>query len=679
MLLLYFIAVSMLFFLLDSIAIVLPAGYVAYRCFPQHILKALLFAFAIVLSLITIVELMLGGLAILNNGTLLGGSILAGGLLVWIRVSFLKPLPQESIEQSSSISQRKLNKKGLIALAFLGTAGSIPVQAFLIEYGFQLHRIHPLTSWDVVTYHLPNAIDYLQTGSLWTMRGSFSQYPGGNELLNIWSFLSLKTDALLGLSNLSFNAIIILVLLLCLRELSVFRMAFYYWLSLSVIIITFFIQPDYQRIIFSFGQNDLPLAIVEILATWILIEALKSPKTITYWVVFAMMLGTGIGIKPNGIYYFIGFLILTIYALIQSKRVDFPTIFKTSFLISIVSGLVGGFWYVRNLIKLGTLFESSILEAGFPGAIVNNLLNPDLYVLDDTNLTIVSMIGINLMGWIILWLSPSLKKTPFNILLSFNVIAFLSFIFTPHSAGFWAGGQWIFKTQLRYGITLIPITIVIGIVVFTQLIRRIVPVAVQSRWEQWVLTLHQKPTEIIANTSTIVQPLIIKVMASIIAVGLAQSLTYTYPLGLPNFEAVIFVRNAESPLSRVYMWVQENIVDQSIYTIGLRPYGLYNMPFSNRVIYGGDSDQWTYENALTIVQNDRPDFLALGRNPFNGQFPIALREMLNHPEQFEVVYGDQLAVVFKTNLVRGTTGTTSKNTETSYYFSFSEPADPALS
>ena len=70
----------MLFFLLDSIAIVLPAGYVAYRCFPQHILKALLFAFAIVLSLITIVELMLGGLAILNNGTLLGGSILAGAL-----------------------------------------------------------------------------------------------------------------------------------------------------------------------------------------------------------------------------------------------------------------------------------------------------------------------------------------------------------------------------------------------------------------------------------------------------------------------------------------------------------------------------------------------------------------------------------------------------------------------
>jgi len=64
------------------------------------------------------------------------------------------------------------------------------------------------------------------------------------------------------------------------------------------------LQPDYQRSLFAFGQNDLPLACVEILALWLLLKALDSPDQRRYWIAFGAMLGIGIGIKPNGLYYF---------------------------------------------------------------------------------------------------------------------------------------------------------------------------------------------------------------------------------------------------------------------------------------------------------------------------------------------------------------------------------------
>ncbi|MGA1409703.1 MAG: hypothetical protein ACO37W_08215 [Prochlorotrichaceae cyanobacterium] len=329
-----------------------------------------------------------------------------------------------------------------------------------------------------------------------------------------------------------------------------------------------------------------------------------------------------------------------------SSQADFFQLLKRLGLVSSFTFLLGCFWYIRNIIKLSSVFESSILKAGFPGSIVNNLFNSNLYVLDDTNLTLILICLINFLGLIVLLVDKRLDKSTFATLLGFNFIAFMSFIFTPHSSGFWAGGQWIFKTQLRYGLTLIPVTIVVAVVVIFKICQStfwIVPSRLQKQAKYWISLLHRRsPSKQIKIT-----PQHTIIILSLLC--LIQVTTYFPPKGLPNFEAILFVRNAGSPLSKVYQWIQQNVSDKTIYTIALRPYGLYNFPFSNRVIYPGDSDQFSYEQILEAVTIEQADYLAIGRNPFNGSFPIALEDLLKDTRQFELVYGDLLAAVFRVN------------------------------
>ncbi|MEY2979413.1 MAG: hypothetical protein ACO31I_01440 [Prochlorotrichaceae cyanobacterium] len=610
-------------------------------------MRSLLWGISVIFCSITALELILGSLGILKSLNLFIGSLTISLLsVIYLRLNPLKP--SETDRQTDTILS--LNKQGILAVLLIATVFSISLQSWIIEYFFQIHRVHPLISWDVVTYHLPNAIDYLQTGSLWTMKGSFSQYPGGNELINIWSFLPLKNDSMLGINSLALTSIIILVLVQFLQDLKIFKCSFYYAISYISIIIFLLIQSDFQRAIYAFGQNDLSLACIEILALWIFLECQRSPVLSRNWIVLGSLLGIGVGIKPNGFYYFIGFLILICMEAFLKRSLSSQAgvfqLLKRLGLVSSFTLLLGGFWYIRNIIKLSSVFESSILKAGFPGSIVNNLFNPNLYVLDDTNLTIILICFINLFGLIVLFVDSRVDRSTFASLIGFNFIAFMSFIFTPHSSGFWAGGQWIFKTQLRYGLTLIPVTAVVAVVLIfkiSQSILLIMPSRLQRQAKSWISLLHRRS----ASTQIKVTPRHTIIILSLLC--LIQVITYLPPNGLPNFEAILFVRNAESPLSQVYQWIQQNVSDKTIYTIALRPYGLYNFPFSNRVIYPGDSDQFSYEQILESLTIEQVDYIAIARNPFNGNFPIALKDLIEDTRQFELVYGDLLAAVFRVN------------------------------
>ena len=637
-------------FCLNSLLLFAPAFYAGHQCFPRTILRSLLWGVSSIFCWITILELVLGGLGILNELNLFIGSL----VICIFTFTYLRFFPLKTIESMREDDREveilpALNKRGILVFLFIATVLSVPVQSWVIEYGFQIHRIYPLplTSWDVVTYHLPNALDYLQSGSLWTMQGSFSQYPGGNELINIWSFLPLKNDSMLGINSLALTGIILLGSIQILREIKIFDFALNYAIAGIFIVIGLFFQIDFQRAILAFGQNDLSLACVEILALWALMECQRSPMLIRNWILLGCLLGIGIGIKPNGLYYFIGFLVLmSIDALggrggrsrssnpVNQFRLEILQLFKKIALVSGFAFLLGGFWYIRNLIKLGSLFESSILEAGFPGAIVNNLLNPHLYVLDDTNITVLCIIFINLLGWGVLWRCTKIDRAKFATLLGFNLVSFLSFIITPHSSGFWAGGQWIFKTQLRYALPLIPLSLGLSVIV----LKIVISDFFSQHLYPWIQSLHQRK-----SSQAKIPPLFL--VPLLIGICFLQSVTYKPPQGLPGFDSILF-----APVdfaSRVYQWIQQNVKNQTIYTIALRPYGLYNFPFSNRVIYGGDSEAWSYQSALDILATVQPDYIAIGRNPFNGQFPVALTTLLDDTQRFEVGYGDPLAVVFQ--------------------------------
>ena len=183
----------------------------------------------------------------------------------------------------------------------------------------------------------------------------------------------------------------------------------------------------------------------------------------------------------------------------------------------------------------------------------------------------------------------------------------------------------------------------ISIVIFIEIINYLLKFSVFSTFQKRINYWNQSLQHTRSKFNLKIQFVII----TLFCFCFIQPLTYTPPNGLPNFEAIVFARFSDSPLSKVYQWTQQNVKNQKIYTIALRPYGLYNFPFSNRVIYGGDSEQWSYQNALDLLTTDPPDYLAIGRNPFNAEFPIALEDLLNDTQHFELVFGDPLAVVFR--------------------------------
>jgi hypothetical protein len=118
---------AILLLIVDTIAVLIPAFYVAYQCFPQQILKLLLFAFAIVLILITSIELVLGSLSILNNTTLLLGSIATGGGIFFYFKTYPLASTSDSLNVMPEEQPSRLNKRGILAIIFLATAFSVSI------------------------------------------------------------------------------------------------------------------------------------------------------------------------------------------------------------------------------------------------------------------------------------------------------------------------------------------------------------------------------------------------------------------------------------------------------------------------------------------------------------------------------------------------------------------------
>jgi hypothetical protein len=130
------------------------------------------------------------------------------------------------------------------------------------------------------------------------------------------------------------------------------------------------------------------------------------------------------------------------------------------------------------------------------------------------------------------------------------------------------------------------------------------------------------------------------VLAMVLQVG-----SYGMPIGLPGFEGIFFPAGPEP--SGVYEWVQKNLPPSRIYSVGLRPYGLYGFPFQNQVIAALGSGQWRYSDGLQVIRQYQSEYLALSLDPFSRQAPADLAKILQQPQAFEPVYQDSLALVFR--------------------------------
>lgn len=129
-------------------------------------------------------------------------------------------------------------------------------------------------------------------------------------------------------------------------------------------------------------------------------------------------------------------------------------------------------------------------------------------------------------------------------------------------------------------------------------------------------------------------------------ISLLQVMTYQLPQGLPGYNGIFFPAGRQT--SDVYDWVQRHLDHATLYSVGLRPYGLYGEPYHNQVVsFRLESEGWTLQEGLQVIRQEQPQYLAISLDPFTRKAPPDIFEMAKHPEVFQIVYHDPLAVVFR--------------------------------
>ncbi|MBC7515376.1 MAG: hypothetical protein H7237_02910 [Alkalinema sp. FL-bin-369] len=631
---------SIALFSISTFCLILSAAWMADRLFPRQPLQSLLSFLVLFLISTSLLQLLLGGMGILNPVAVLGSSVaFTLGVVCYL---WKRPNLKETLDPIAALSQL-----GIGVTMVVGFFGLLPLRSMLAEAWMQLRSVHVL-SWDVVSYHLPNAVTYLQAQTWWMVQGTYGHYPGGNEVLNLWSMLFIRSEALLGLTTIALFLGSVLASVVILNLVVPIRSPFWRGIASVMFVGVLVSIPEFQNLAFDVGRNDVTMLFWELVVVW---TFLRSKTRTDQWAILTgITLGLLIGTKPNGLYFLLGMLLLNIA--IPNSELDEPiaTRIRTTLLkILLPSLIIGGGWYVRNLILIGKLTPAAQLKAAADLSIVQSLSNPALYTLNSPFiiLAFATVLSFSILTTAVAFRPidridrPPLPQSSrfaiplgLQIIAAWNLIAIIAMIVTPSGAGYLAGAGKAFLIQIRYSAIVMPITGILVIYILSVLLDRVLqPTSWLNRLERRRVPPQSKKTLAIAAGT----------LAFLTA---AQLASYRTPEGLPGYDGIFFPMGQQE--SNVYRWVQKNIQASTIYAIGLRPYGLLGDRFSNRVIDRLGTSGWTWAEGELVVATQKPNFVAVCVDPFDRSIPLdELKKMAGDGSKFNLVYQDDLAIVFR--------------------------------
>ncbi len=625
-----------LIFTISTILVGLSAARISYRIFPYQPLQSLLSFLSLFWIIITVLQLTMGAVGFLVPIALLCSCITFSlGEYFWSR---RRPFFVRESQKEAIVALSALGIGVTIAFAFLSL---LPLSGLLGEIWSQVRSVQPL-SWDVVSYHLPNAVTYLQAQSWLLIRGTYGHYPGGNELLNLWSLLFLRNESLLGLTTLALVLGSLLATTVVFNLVVPVRSAFWRGIFSIGIILGLLNISEFQNLFFDIARNDSTMLFWELVALW---AFLKSKTRVENWsIVTGISLGMLIGTKPNGLYFLIAAMILNI--IFSNSELEETVIdrLKSSLLkILLPSIVVGGGWYIRNLIQTGQLTPPDQLKAAADLSIFQNLMNPALYALNLPFIVVMTATIASLIPLIITILQRIQGSLPITvnrsiplgiqIVAAWNLSAIVALILTPSGAGYLAGAGKVFLIQVRYSAVIMPITLILLGYALALLLEPLL------QPKPWLDALERRSIPIAVKL-----PMLITSSVALMLM-LVQSTTYRSPQGLPGHDSILFPMGPKQSL--VYSWAQENIKNSVIYSVGLRPYGLVGENLNNRVIDRLGSSGWTLAEGLPIIQTNGVKYLVLCVDPFDKSVPPGLQEVLRQGDRFQLVFRDELAVVFR--------------------------------
>jgi hypothetical protein len=542
-------------------------------------------------------------------------------------------------------------------------------------------------SWDVVEYHFPTLVNAVQSGSLWTTL--WAHYPMGCEMIHSWGFVFLRSDALAYPIHFIFSFLLIfysglIIHALCFQDrkaLSGTEIIAYLIMAVMLLLSPLLWEMQFNQV----GKNDIAMSPFMIAALYFYLQCKKETFTNENYGQNILLLGLALGlisgIKPNGLFYFIFFVGM----LLKDKFSKKISLYSVG-VVCLCLLLLAGFWYIRTLIMLGAS-PPTVISDSYKSIFFALIKGRNLFITGrDSLLFSISIVFCLIMG--IVWHKKDVRMRVTNYTLAGSIVIFC---LTPNS--FWQGYM-----QLRLGPAIIPLVIIMAIATFLRLIvktgeeNKAWQLKETNSWTYrretilaWVLLalgsvamvaislmggLEAKPRWAWNLRGLIV----IGFLAASLAIYNSARAHKDYQLSLSRsllsliaFFIVVITLTIQiisykpagdlpgyNENTSVYRWVYQNIHGKTIYLLGLRPYGLYGKEFSNRVIYGGVSYSSKLEHWLSLIKQEKADYLIVGRDYAQHEgwydykpFPSDLAKILAMPTTFKLVWSDKRAMIFR--------------------------------
>ena len=551
-----------------------------------------------------------------------------------------------------------------------------------IRHKIALYYIPPFP-WDVVAYHFPTLVNAIQSGSLWTT--FWAHYPMGCEMIHSWGFVFLRNDALVYPTHFFFSIVFIffsgiILHILCFQDRK--ALSGTEIIAYLIMILMLLVSPPLWDMHFNqIGKNDIAMSAFVMAAFCFILQCITETSTSKIYKQNILLIGIALGIlsgiKPHGLLYAAFFLVMLLKDSF-SKKVPLYSMGVVGLCIL----LLAGFWYIRPLIMLGTIPPS-----GVDLSIVFNLNKGlGLFLNGRENILFsLSMVFCLIMG--VSWHNKDFRMRVVNYTLAASIVIFW---LTPF-------GAWDGYMHLRYASATIPLVIIMGIATFLRLFVKtgVENNAVQLKEPNYWTYRRGTILACVSLGLGSVAMMAISLMGGLetkprwawnlrglIIIGFLAASLYTYNsvkalkdyqlsmsrsfLSVISFimvfiTLVIQIIFYEPPgdlpgyneNTSVYRWVYQNMRGKTIYLLGLRPYGVYGKEFSNRVIYGGDSHGTKLEVWLSLMKQEKVDYLVIGRDYAQHEgwydykpFPSDVAKILARPNIFKLVWSDDGAMIF---------------------------------
>ncbi len=329
--------------------------------------------------------------------------------------------------------------------------------------------------WDAGAYHLPKALELLNSGSVWDFTISYGEYPFGYESLFSTAAMLDRRGYLFGAAHLLAVLYFVATFWFLMRRFGQLPAGISLFFVAALVTAGTFLWGQYtpwfiyRYLVYTIGKNDLFLG-ATILA--VILHAPIGPRPLQRsWFPLGMALATFLSIstKPNGMLTAAPLWVIALIYLWQdmfpTQRTEadnpehsLPLRKKVWPFLRRVAGLglimlPGFLWLGRNFVVQGYAFSPDVTRLQ-KWSILHNLSNPYFY-----NYIPIELIEVLLIGAITLLLAFFVKRIHWTIPVVYGILL-LVFAYTAQS-GFYGSNQVPTEIGWRFSISLITFSVVL--------------------------------------------------------------------------------------------------------------------------------------------------------------------------------------------------------------------------